>query len=1020
MFAREVRTRTLRCAGYTSAVVGLAVGLFIAFSYRHHRRVVMAQVRDQNRRTLASVREHVEDYFGRVRMYLRIMSHDPNVRRMDEQSDGFLRTVYEENYKEHALCEVYILRRDFDGTHRPLMTFESGTDDPGKDDLHSPENETEEYAVQIEHIRRFAEDASLKSLVSGGVSLCAGQRGVICSVPVRVRGELAGIVSGMISAETIAVALEGHERDEETVLINPSGEVFAAPTVRPAIRSWFQKRSREQGTEDLLANAGRSFRVHEHARAIWTSVVMPDDARWYLAFVHDDAAHLAAHGFIPAVQGYGLALGVLILGLTLGYSLRALYLRQVAEKALAASERRHRLVVEKANDAFISIDAKGHIVDWNPKAETTFGWSRSEAMGRPLAPMIIPGRFRQAHVRGLAEFLSSGRGSVFRGGLLDISALRRNGEVFPIELSVAAARECDAWQFDAFIRDITERRQTEQEHRRLAQAVAAAAEAIVLTDTRGKILSVNPAFTQITGYTAQEVVGQTPRLLKSGRHPQTFYEDMWRTIERGEVWSNRVIDRRKDGSFYYAALTIAPIFDEVGVVTGFVGVQRDVTADIAREDQLRENNAMMVKLLEREKQVTQELEAARKAAEAATRAKSEFLANMSHEIRTPMTAILGFTDMLIEQGRLEGVAPEQIEAARTIKRNGEYLLSLINDILDLSKIEADKMEVERLGCSPCRIVAEVQSLMRVRAVDKGLTFDVEYEGSIPATISTDPTRVRQVLINLIGNAIKFTKTGGVRLIARFADAPESADNEDAPQAPMMQFDVVDTGIGLTPEQAETLFRPFMQADNSTTRRFGGTGLGLTISKRLTEILGGTVTIVETKVGIGTHFRATVATGPLDGVAMIEVTTDVVTQREETPTKLQTPVQLDCRVLLAEDAPDNQRLIRHVLKKAGADVTIAENGRIAVDKALAARDAGRAFDVILMDMQMPELDGYGATRALRKKGYTGPIIALTAHAMSGDRAKCLQAGCNDYATKPIDRHKLVAAVSRHAGRCSATA
>jgi len=362
----------------------------------------------------------------------------------------------------------------------------------------------------------------------------------------------------------------------------------------------------------------------------------------------------------------------------------------------------------------------------------------------------------------------------------------------------------------------------------------------------------------------------------------------------------------------------------------------------------------------------------------------------------------------------------------------------MNDILDLSKIEAGKFAVERLTCSPCQIVAEVESLIRVRSDAKGLRLDVEYEGAIPETIQTDPTRLRQILINVLGNAVKFTEVGRVRLITRLVQGPraqggwhgrvgregEAGDTADTavPRArepsdpetlgPFLQFDVVDTGLGLTEEQVARLFQPFSQADASTTRKFGGTGLGLTISKRLAACLGGDIRVVETKPGVGTRFRVTVPTGPLDGVKMLDdprSATVFATDATTKPSAPGTANRLDCRILLAEDGPDNQRLIAHVLRKAGAQVTVVENGQLALEAALAAREHGNPFDIILMDMHMPVVDGYQATGLLRQKGYSGPIIALTAHSMAGDREKCIQTGCDDYTTKPIDRTKLIEAI-----------
>jgi CheY-like chemotaxis protein len=393
-----------------------------------------------------------------------------------------------------------------------------------------------------------------------------------------------------------------------------------------------------------------------------------------------------------------------------------------------------------------------------------------------------------------------------------------------------------------------------------------------------------------------------------------------------------------------------------------------------------------------------------KRVEAATEVKAQFLANMSHEIRAPMTAILGFADLLYCEGDISKAPRHRIESIETIKRNGEYLLELINDILDLSKVEAGKLEAERIRCSALEVVADATSMMRVNAKSKGVPLQVEYVGPIPETIHTDPTRLRQILINMLSNAIKFTESGTIRvavqLVGRDHDEPE------------LQIKVTDTGIGMTKEQIANVFKPFCQAETYTARKYGGTGLGLTISKQLAGLLGGDLRVTS-EPGKGSTFSATVGTGSLEGVKLQHDITEAEIEAQRI-TRESSLVQesLSSRVLLAEDGPDNQRLISRVLKKAGAEVTVADNGQIAVDLALNAKAKGEPYDVILMDMQMPVLNGYEATQKLRNEEYSGPVIALTAHAMSTARQECLDAGCDDYATKPIDRRKLIELVRRY--------
>ncbi len=442
-----------------------------------------------------------------------------------------------------------------------------------------------------------------------------------------------------------------------------------------------------------------------------------------------------------------------------------------------------------------------------------------------------------------------------------------------------------------------------------------------------------------------------------------------------------------------ALLVLKKPFDPVEVV--------QLACTLGRKRELQRQAALRREELERlVDERTSELRAATERAEAAARAKSEFLANMSHEIRTPLTAILGYADLLLDP-MLD--PQESAEHVRTIRNNGTHLLAVLNDILDLSRIEAGRMTLEQVECSPAGLLADVAGMLRLRAEEQGLTLVERRDGPLPAVIRSDPTRLRQILVNLTGNAIKFTGKGRVELALRLVRA------DGAPEG-CLEFSVRDTGIGMDEQQAARLFQPFVQADSSTTRRFGGTGLGLVISRRLARLLGGDV-LATSVPGQGSTFTVRIPSGPLEGLRMLEADETLDRPDEALPAVLPT---LQGRVLLAEDTRDSALVIATILRRAGAEVTVVHDGMAAVNAAQSAAAEGRAFDLLLMDLHMPELDGLQATRRLREAGYDRPIIALTADSMPEDRAACLAAGFDDHATKPVRRAELVALAARMLG------
>ena len=695
-----------------------------------------------------------------------------------------------------------------------------------------------------------------------------------------------------------------------------------------------------------------------------------------MEFVHKNGGTVWGESLVTAIlDSEGRPVGMM--GVT-----RNVSDRKRMERSLRESEYRYRALMEGTSDYTWKVNADCVYTDVSPKVRDMLGYEPEEIVGKTPFDLMPPediNRITEAfwQVASMQERLVA----------LENTVVAKNGTRLVVETSGVPIfdEEGRFAGYHGYDHDITDRKRAEealQKSERHYRALSDALHDLVWeVDAKGTFTSISPRVKETLGYEPEEVLGRRVSefmVPEDAGRMREWFADVARRRASFTAVENTIL--HKNGSRVVMESNGVPLFDAKGDLVGYQGCDRDIT---------------------QRKRAEEELQRAKEAAEIATRAKSEFLANMSHEIRTPMTAILGFADLLSNSLSV----PEDAEAVQTIKRNGLYLMNIIDDILDLSKIEAGRMILERVSCDPAAILADIFSLMRVRARAKSLSLHVEWKGPIPATIQSDPLRLRQILINLIGNAIKFTEIGTVRVTGRMV----------APQAgrPQMQFDITDTGIGMSPQQIGRIFQPFTQGDSSTNRMFGGTGLGLVISKRLAEMLGGNITVSST-VGQGSTFTLTIDVGSMEGVRMLLEPGEGI-RPDKRPTESgagQRAIRLDGRILLVEDGRDNQRLISRLLTLAGAEVALAENGQQAVDLVLAARRESRPFDLILMDMQMPVMDGYHATRLLRDEGIDLPIIALTAHAMSGDRDKCLEAGCTDYLSKPIDRTSLLKTVSHH--------
>jgi PAS domain S-box-containing protein len=506
---------------------------------------------------------------------------------------------------------------------------------------------------------------------------------------------------------------------------------------------------------------------------------------------------------------------------------------------------------------------------------------------------------------------------------------------------------------------------------RVRNALDTLAEGLLVVDVDGNIVLANAAFSSHVGQSSDMLVGRLiNNFVWSDRQGEPLVQLPWQQcLSDGVSQSGAHVSLASStGKRHSFMVNCSPVIGGNKKVNGMLMSLSDITMLEEKELELLESKRL---------------------AESANQAKSDFLANMSHEIRTPMNAVLGFTELL-----RRGQVKDDREAKKhlnTIHSNGKHLLELINDILDLSKIEAGYLEVEKISVQPHRIIAEVVQVLQVKAQEKGISLKFVCNGLIPPVVQTDAARLRQVVTNLVGNAIKFTEKGQVSIVQRMIN--------DGSQT-KLAISIIDSGVGIPADKLDSIFEAFVQAESSTTRRFGGTGLGLSISKKFAKALGGDIT-VKSEIGKGSVFTLIVDPGRLDPKTFVRgelLDLSVQTAVDNRTHRWQFTGQ---RILVVDDGQENRELVRLVLEEVGLLVDEAANGQIAIEMANTS-----SYDLIFMDMQMPVLDGYEATIQLRKLGHAQPIIALTAHAMSGFETKVMSVGCTGYLTKPIEIDKLL--------------
>jgi PAS domain S-box-containing protein len=634
------------------------------------------------------------------------------------------------------------------------------------------------------------------------------------------------------------------------------------------------------------------------------------------------------------------------------------------EEALRASEEKYRSIFATAGNLIISVNCDGLIIECNDRVTDVLGYERDQIVGQSIANVFHADNLGRAW-QCLNEALSAGFSDD-----KEYRLIRKNGKNIDVFMNATGLKSENGQYTESIwiITDITARKQVEkalQEKTRLNQL----------------LLDCMPCVAFLLRSGSREIVASNRTAVNVGAVPgKTCFETWCQSDSPCEwclapkLWSSgqaqhcepEAMDRVWDAHWI-------PISDDLYMHYAF-----DITQRKEAEEQLRH--------------AKERADLLAKKAMVADQAKGEFLANMSHEIRTPMNAIIGFSEVLAG----EPLNDEQRHHVRIIEESAEHLLQLLDDILDFSKIEAGKLDIEMTDCSLEQVLAVVESLMRPMAKEKGLDFDILQRGDVPAQIRTDPMRLRQCLVNLINNAVKFTEAGHV-----YVNVSQESKHGKA----FIRFDVEDTGVGIAPDKQELIFEKFMQANGGVVRKYSGTGLGLAISKQLAHLLGGELTLAS-EVGKGSVFSYVIPAG-VDVESQPRLNRFDVLKRGACGPGGSQGGRFSGRALVAEDSPTNQMLARVLLERLGLEVIIAENGKQALDKAL-----NEQFDLIFMDMQMPHMSGYEATRRLKAKSVKTPIIALTARAMKGDEQKCRSAGCDDYLAKPVSQHELFKAVHKY--------
>ena len=1243
-------------------VVSLSIAALVVYNQHKHVLAEKGGILIENRLKMASTTEHVREYLESVYASLLFISLDPNVKSSNKNSYDYIKSLYDYLSDQHRLSEIYVLKRDFDGSRKPFLTFEFSADNKNSENTHSLENEAEEYQIQIEHINRFVADPALKAQLSSEISLCLKDEaglfvsGLVYSVPIYAKSEFMGIVAAMIPTKNIQIELERANYNNMTLLTNERQDLYGCLDFPEQTKSWFINRIKKKTTAGFFAQTPDVFRVGEWT-TIWSPVEIISEQQWWIASLYDESDYRGQFGLNWFSSGLVTAAVIFMAGLILSIlvyltnkrhreRINHLHERQKTQNALKKIETRHRNYIDNAPDGVFVADKYGKFIEVNEAACKLTGYTKVELLTMSIADIVSPESINST-IEDFQKLKASGKLQN------ECQYRKKDGTKYFMSLNAVAISENS---FLGFCSDITQRIKSDEELKnsedRLRILFENAPDAIYINDLKGTFIDGNKAAQSLIGFKKAELIGKsflTLKLLSAKQIPKAAGL-LSKNLLGQTTGPDEFILNRPDGSRIPVDIRTHPV--KIKNRTVVLGIARDISERKKAEATLKESQNLMLTTINATKeaiiaigedglisifntsavkmfgyskkkmigkppdilmpqrfkkdhsanmksyfrtgkpddvigeslvlhgvhkngrefpmefslteanyngkklviavlrdltlrlQAEEDLKQALKEAkilacqaEQASQAKSEFLANMSHEIRTPMNGVIGMAGLLLNTD----LNTEQRDYAKITKKSADSLLIIINDILEFSKIEARKLDLEIMDFDLRTTLEDMADTLSMQADEKDLELVCIIEPDVPSLLRGDPGRLRQILTNLIGNAIKFTTEGYVSLNV-------SLDKEEKKNV-TVQFVVKDTGIGIPANMVGNLFEAFTQADGSITRKYGGTGLGLTISKHLVEMMGGWIEVnseegqgstfsfnirlqkqppnkklkniknvrlpeslegirilivddndvnrklfslmleswqcsydqapdarvalqkLRTAAARGTPFRIAVIDKQMpeiDGESlgkMIKKDEDIsstelvimtsVGKRGDTSrikqigfsAYLTKPIKQshfhDClaaiiggdlntepsknniitkhslaenrkhkvRILIAEDNIINQKVALKILENMGYFADAVANGCESVTTLKTI-----PYDLVFMDVQMPEMDGYEATREIRKfkkghKNYKIPIIAMTAHAMKGDREKCIKAGMDDYVSKPINPQELLAAIKR---------